>query len=58
MYKIRKNGSKRLSARCYYDTYGSESEGDRCDNKCLKLDKNKSPKWLNGSCNKPCKENI
>ena len=56
MYKTIKCGSNRLSARCYFDTHGSESEGDRCDDKCLKLDKNKIPKWLKGNCNKPCKE--
>uniref|UniRef100_A0A6C0M0S2 Uncharacterized protein n=1 Tax=viral metagenome TaxID=1070528 RepID=A0A6C0M0S2_9ZZZZ len=66
MYKTKKDGSRRLSARCYYDTHGSSSVGDKCDGAwggkpgCLRLSGKKgSPKFL--KCNdsdsqSPCKE--
>jgi hypothetical protein len=53
MYKIRKkDGSRRLSARCYYDTHGASSVGDKCDGAwggkpgCLRLTKKGSPKFF------------
>lgn len=56
MYKTKKDGSRRISARCYYDTYGSSSVGDKCDGSwggkpgCLRLSGKKgSPKFL--KCN-------
>ena len=56
MYKTKKDGSRRLSARCYYDTHGSSSVGDKCDGSwggkpgCLRLSGKKgSPKFL--KCN-------
>lgn len=66
MYKIRKDGSRRLSARCYYDTHGASSVGDMCDGAwggkpgCLRLTgKNGSPRFLkcqSGDSHAPCKE--
>ena len=38
-------------ARCYYDTFGKDTIGDKCSpaysggEGCLRLDKNKNPRW-------------
>ena len=63
---MRKDGSRRLSARCYYDTHGSSSVGDKCDGAwggkpgCLRLSGKKgSPKFLkckDTDSQTPCKE--
>ena len=66
MYKMRKDGSRRLSARCYYDTHGASSVGDKCDGAwggkpgCLRLiGKKGSPKFMkckDSDSQAPCKE--
>ena len=52
MYKVnKKNGSKRISAKCYYDTFGKSGINDKCSPAYsggpgfLALDKNSRPSW-------------
>ena len=55
MMKKDSKGKQRISARCYYDTYGANSIGDKCSparaggEGCLRLTKKGSPRW--SKCN-------